>query len=52
MEKKNFETETKLEDASKDYPGVAINEGDNNKDDEKLQKERTCTLGYNPRNQK
>ncbi len=32
------------------YPGVAVNRADNNKDTEKLQKERTCTLNNNPRN--
>lgn len=35
---------------SQSYPGVAVNEGDNNKDTHKLQKERTATLNNNPRN--
>lgn len=50
--KKNTTTEAERDYASKNYPGVAVNEADNEKDDVKLQKERTCILGNNPRNQK
>lgn len=32
------------------YPGVAINVGDDNKNSLKLEKERTKTLNDNPRN--
>ncbi len=50
--KKNTTTEAERDYASKNYPGVAVNEADNEKDDVRLQKERTCILGNNPRNQK
>lgn len=52
MEKKDAPTKSEINHASKKYPGVAVNEADDNKDTVKLQKERTCTLGNNPRNQK
>lgn len=35
--------------ASKDYPGVAINQADGEKTDADLVKERTATLNNNPR---
>lgn len=39
-----------LEQAELDYPGVAVNVADNEKDTPGLEKERTCTLNNNPRN--
>lgn len=33
-----------------DYPGVAINDGDDEKENKELVKERTKTLNNNPRN--
>ena len=43
-------TAEKVKNALKDLPGAAINKADNNKVSEKLEKERTCTLNNNPRN--
>ncbi|MDE6436277.1 MAG: hypothetical protein K2K69_02060 [Muribaculaceae bacterium] len=40
----------KIENAEQNLSGVAVNIADGEKDTEKLQKERTCTLGNNPRN--
>lgn len=52
MDKKTSTTSAEHNYATKNYPGVAVNDADDNKNTEKLQKERTCTLGNNPRNQK
>lgn len=40
----------KLNEAEMEYPGVAINEADKDKDGEKLVEERTDALNNNPRN--
>ena len=51
--KKNKENKEKtLQAAEQNYPGVAIDQGDNNMVDPALVKERTKTLGCNPRNSK
>ncbi len=34
------------------YPGVAVNYGDDGKNDKALEKERTRTINNNPRNNK
>jgi hypothetical protein len=52
MNKKDTTKESERDYASQNYPGAAINEGDEDKNNVKLQKERTCVLGNNPRNQK
>ncbi|MDE6120419.1 MAG: hypothetical protein K2F63_01370 [Muribaculaceae bacterium] len=44
------ENKKKIDQAAKDLPGEAINIADGQKNTEALQKERTCTLGNNPRN--
>lgn len=41
-----------LQAAEQNYPGVAIDQSDDNAVDPKLVKERTKTLGCNPRNSK
>ena len=46
----NTPTAKTKKNVSENYPGTAINTGDNNKDTECLQKERTKTLNNNPRN--
>ncbi len=53
-DKKNKENTKKktLQAAEQNYPGVAIDQGDNNIVDPALVKERTKTLGCNPRNSK
>lgn len=38
------------DDPIKEYPGVAVNKADNDKDDECLQKQSTKQLNNNPRN--
>lgn len=43
-------TAEKVKNALNDLPGAAINKADDNKVNEKLEKERTCTLNNNPRN--
>ncbi len=40
----------KIENAEQTLSGAAIDIADGEKDTEALQKERTCTLGNNPRN--
>ncbi len=40
----------KVKDALGNLPGAAINKADDNKVSSKLEKERTCTLNNNPRN--
>lgn len=39
-----------VEQASQEFPGVAVNQGDCGKTDPRLVKERTRTLNNNPRN--
>ena len=41
------EKKEKIDKASQKYSGIAINQADNNKVTEKLEKERTCTLNNN-----
>ncbi len=41
------EKKEKIDKASQRYSGIAINQADNNKVSEKLEKERTCTLNNN-----
>ena len=36
--------------AEEKYPGIAIDKADDEKVSEQAIDERTCTLGYNPRN--
>ncbi len=43
-------TADKVKNALNDLPGATINKADDNKVSEKLEKERTCTLNNNPRN--
>lgn len=55
MEEKkcNYDANKKPANATKpadQYPGVAVNDGDKNKDTSALQRERTSTLNNNPRN--
>lgn len=50
MDRKHKPTKTENVQALKDYPGVAVNQADGDKDTVKLEKERTCTLNNNPRN--
>lgn len=40
----------RIEQAERDYPGIAVNNADHAKDNKALQKERTHTLNNNPRN--
>lgn len=47
-----MDTEKRKTKAAGKYPGVAINIGDDNKDDAATIKERTKTLNNNPRNHK
>lgn len=39
-----------IEEAVKEYPGVAVNSADNNDESRSLVKERTKTLNNNPEN--
>ena len=48
MKKENDKTSN--DTAAENFPGVAVNVADNNKDTEKLVKERTEILNDNPRN--
>lgn len=48
----NNNNRTKKDKATGNYPGVAINIADKDKVDSQLEKERTCTLNNNPRNEK
>lgn len=48
----NEDKRTPKDKASEKYPGVAVNIGDDEKVNESLEKERTCTLNNNPRNNK
>lgn len=41
-----------LDKASREFPGMAVNQGDSDKTDASLVKERTRTLNNNPRNNK
>ena len=41
------EKKKEIDEASQKYSGVAINQADDNKVSEKLEKERTCTLNKN-----
>ncbi len=50
METKKERTEDQLAQDAREYPGVAINAGDDGKDDASLVKERTKALNNNPRN--
>ena len=40
----------RIEQAERDYPGIAVNNADHAKDNKGLQKERTHILNNNPRN--
>ncbi len=40
----------RIEQAERDYPGIAVNNADHAKDNKGLQKERTRILNNNPRN--
>lgn len=52
MDKKDGKlSKSELEKAAQKYPGVEINDADNDADNAKLVKERTCTLNNNPRNE-
>lgn len=46
---KNKDSKTQEAKDALNYPGVALNEADDNKVTEKLQKESTCELNNNPR---
>lgn len=50
MEKKTKSTGKQKAEGLEDYPGVAINEADKDKENPCLVKERTKTLNNNPRN--
>ncbi len=51
MEKKTHTTHAEQTHASKTYPGVAVNQGNDNKNTEKLEKERTCIINNNRNNE-
>lgn len=52
MDKKDEKLpKSEIEKAEQTYPGVAINEADDDADTKELVKERTCTLNNNPRNE-
>lgn len=52
MSEKRKTSKINAEKAERDYPGIAVDHSDDEKVDSALVKERTCTLGYNPRNAK
>lgn len=52
MDKKDEKLpKSEIEKAEQTYPGVAINEADDDAYTKELVKERTCTLNNNPRNE-
>lgn len=50
MEAKDSKKITEVAEDTLEFPGVAINVGDDEKEDKDLVKERTSTLNNNPRN--
>ncbi len=50
MSDKKKSTQQDIDAATDKYPGMAVNESDDEKVDAKLVKERTRTLNNNPRN--
>lgn len=51
-DKKKKDTTESVRQSEKEYPGVAIDRGDDDVVNSELVKERTKTLGYNPRDYK
>lgn len=52
MDKKDLKlTQSEIEKAERDLPGVAINVGDDEAESPELVKERTATLNNNPENE-